>query len=1086
MIPKESNNTPDYTSFKNNLIQNFYIIGLSPEDFFKIDKKENKGEFLDIFGENSNKELNITPKILTKFPNGKMCINTIPDNIIIEHCFPNGVINPTKNSQNQFFQFKFDNLPQNYENCYWKIYSNIYLTCLEINEPLINYYKYKHEIISLINKTKSIEIAETDNFQSLSEEDEKKFSEIFIPKVICFASVLPFYNELSNLLDFIYKFYLSKKNFSCLPLEKVIAQIISTTYIPINPKEELIINFNTENFKNVIKFPQNMLEEINIDNFADLSLLPMFQLFTPEDILKIFRYILFEIPILFFCSNKSLCSLFVNVFLTMLSPFKYVFPHISILPKKLYGIIGSEKRFIFGINETYEDDFFENNKIELNKTIIIISIDKSKNPPTKIEEKIYDNNNKEKIYIIMNYMSKPSEDTIMVNGNPTSILSVDIPNYFKKRLLENINKYLSLMRKKSAPKKDAAPINISLNIKNSFYKFFVDIMEGYTDFFMRSKYLYNDDLSNNINIGENIFIKNNDRFKKEIFNDEEFIAKSQKDYASFYRIFFKTEMFSNFLRERIYHQDIATQLAFKQFDQITFLKKHSDSKKKKENKKFYENFKNDIFEKIEIQKNNEIIIKEEEAFNENDFEDFIKNKNQNVKLLLNFGQLFQFNEKEKNYDLNYLIFPKLNFEYMLRNNSKQLYLINDFSLIDYKNICLEKMLDYEKVRPYAFYTSFLRKVNKTNISCINYEIHSKNYIIYIYLMLLTASIWYCEEDEKNNRLDKLLSQLNGYEFMEEYLLNFIFLNIYKSASVYYLVKFFMIYYKMVGYINYYLLSLLTDKIQNNSDETESENEIKNNKEVKRDLVYSKRYLISPEYNFDNEMTKDENNPDNNIQDIDELIFCSEQVCPKCKEICNIDVNKIPEIHMDLNINCYNYKCVKCKESYDMKIKYQILKLNYISKEVLLIESGEFTFLTPFKLYKDLKSYFINENTTQLDINKIFSIGNKINLYNIIYYFSILKLNYDFLFPYEAKFKTNLKMIFKNIEKEKAKKNKKPIKLTFNNNQINFRRFNNIQPWLNIKKKNSKILGFIKRKDTYIESELSFTIKKTKNKNTKKK
>ena len=166
-------------------------------------------------------------------------------------------------------------------------------------------------------------------------------------------------------------------------------------------------------------------------------------------------------------------------------------------------------------------------------------------------------------------------------------------------------------------------------------------------------------------------------------------------------------------------------------------------------------------------------------------------------------------------------------------------------------------------------------------------------------MLLTASIWYCEEDEKNNRLDKLLSQLNGYEFMEEYLLNFIFLNIYKSASIYYLVKFFMIYYKMVGYVNYYLLSLLTDKIQNNSDETEYDNEIKNNKEVKRDLVYSKRYLISPEYNFDNEVANDEKNPDNNIQDIDELIFCSEQVCPKCKEICNIDVNKIPEIHMDL-------------------------------------------------------------------------------------------------------------------------------------------------------------------------------------------
>ena len=35
-------------NMKNNLIQNFYIVGLSPNDFFQI-KKNNKGEFLNIF-----------------------------------------------------------------------------------------------------------------------------------------------------------------------------------------------------------------------------------------------------------------------------------------------------------------------------------------------------------------------------------------------------------------------------------------------------------------------------------------------------------------------------------------------------------------------------------------------------------------------------------------------------------------------------------------------------------------------------------------------------------------------------------------------------------------------------------------------------------------------------------------------------------------------------------------------------------------------------------------------------------------------------------------------------------------------------
>ena len=1090
MIPKESNTTPEPQSFKNNLIQNFYVIGFSPEDFFKVNKKENKGEFLDIFDEKSFKEVNIIPKIITKFPNGKVSLNAIPDNIIIQHCFPNGDIKLTTNKQNQFFQFKFDNIPQNYENCFRKIYSNIYLTCLEIKEPLLNYLKYKNEIINIIVENKSLELTEKDKYQSIGKDEEKKYSEIFISKVICFASVLPFYRELSLLLQSIYNYYLSQKNFLFLPLEKVIEKIISMTYIPLKPDEELSINFDTNNFKKIITFPQNMLNEINIDYSANMSLLPLFNYFSTEDIVNIFRYILYEIPILFFCDDKSICCTFVNVFLTVLSPFKYVFPHISILPKNLYGIIGSEKRFLLGINEIYQEDFFEKNGIEINKTMIIISINNTRNPPGKIEEKIYDNNNTDKLYIVTNNMSKPTEDIIIMNNNQTSILNVDIPSSFKKILMDKINHYLSLTKKKAVSKMDSAQIDISFNIKNTFFKFLVKIMEGYTDFLTKSKYLYNDTFTKNANIGENIFIKYNDKFKKEVFNEDEFIVKSQKDNIGFYKIFFKTEMFTNFLRERIYHEDVITQLAYKQFDQLSFLDKHSECRKKKENKEFFINYKKDNFEKIRIEKKNEIIINEE-ILSKEDSDELIKKKKNFMNLLLNFGQFFHLikneetNDGVKSINLNYFIFPKLNFEYLTRDKSDQLFLIDNSNLFKYKNICAKKIEEYIKIRPYAFYTNNFNNLKTTNNSLINYEISSKNYINYIWYMLLTASIWYCQEEEKKYRLDKMLSSLNNFEVMEEYLLNFIFMNIYKSASTSYLVKFFIIYYKIVGRINYYFLTLLCDKIQNNSDEMESENSLKNNIEGKRDLVFSKRYLINPENDFGNGERKDENNTNKNNEDTEELIFCSEQECQKCKEILDIDVKKFIELQEELIEEWPKYKCPKCKEFKDIKIKYQILKFNYVSKEILLTEVGEFKYLTPFKLYKELKSFFIKENTTKLDINKIFSIRNKINLYNIIFYFSLCNLNYDFLFPYEARLKTNLNMIFKNIEKEKAKKDKKPIKLIFNNNQ-NFRRFKNIQPQLNIKVKGNKILGFIQTKDKYIESDLSFTIKNSKIKKTKKK
>lgn len=298
---------------------------------------------------------------------------------------------------------------------------------------------------------------------------------------------------------------------------------------------------------------------------------------------------------------------------------------------------------------------------------------------------------------------------------------------------------------------------------------------------------------------------------------------------------------------------------------------------------------------------------------------------------------------------------------------------------------------------------------------------------------------------------------------------------------------------MIGHINYYLLNLFCDKIQSNTDSNnnESENSINNNIETKKDLVFSKRYLIGSNNNFieDNEIKENKDNNQDNKGDLDELIFCSEQKCPKCNDINNIDLKKLIDSHIDLSIESHKYQCQKCKEINDIIIKYQILKYNYNNKTIFLIENGHFKFLTPYKLYRDLKSFFIKENNTQLDIDNILNIGSQFNFYNIIFYFSLLNIPFDFLFPYESRLNANIKLSFNNINNENIsiKRYEKPVKFNFENNQISFRRFNNIQPLLNQKKKSTKILGIIKREDKYVDSDLSFTIKKTKGgKNSKKK
>ena len=636
ITPSPTNNK----SYKYNLIQNFYLIGYSPEDFFKVNPQEKTGEFADIFNENLEDMPKLTPKIITKYPNIKNSINTISDEILLEHCFPNRILNIIKkskdddNSKNYFF-FDLDNIPQNYENEEKSIFSKIYFTCFVINESLSNYFQYKKEIINLIFKNNSIKIKNYDKNEPQGIDLEKKISQFLIPKILCFASVLPFNNELSLLLKHIYNYFISRKDFSSLPLEKENKRIIFNTPIPLD--EELIINFQTLSFKEKIQFPLCDINQININYSSDMSLADIFRNFSIDDVIKIFRYFLYEIPILFFSENKLFLSLFVDTFLTVLSPFKYAFPHISLLPKNLYGLISSEQKFIFGINENYNENFFINNNIELDKTIVIVSInidENKKNTNIKIDERVFDNKNMEKLIIERKGLYIPYEDYIIWNDSKIPILSVDIPSGFKKVLFEGISKYLSFTRRKNFfSKKEDAPKDLTFKIQTAFYKFFVYIMSGYTEYFNKSPEPQN--------LGEKIYFKKNKYFLKEVFNYEDFILKAPKDCQVFFKIFFKTKLFYNFFHERIYNNNAIEQFALRQFDQLTYLKKHNEIRKKKENKVLFENFKKDIFEKVKFEKKEEININDNYTFSNKEIMSLVSEEEKNTDILLKYGQLIK-------------------------------------------------------------------------------------------------------------------------------------------------------------------------------------------------------------------------------------------------------------------------------------------------------------------------------------------------------------------------------------------------------------------------------------------------------------
>jgi hypothetical protein len=240
------------------------------------------------------------------------------------------------------------------------------------------------------------------------------------------------------------------------PIEKIVEQIVMSMPFPISIRNDYCLFYNY-NFLNdfVNSEPQNniakaknkngkisqsqnftydntninfqKIDPINIymNNIKSIPLSPMFFYFPEEDVIKIFKYIILEIPILFFSENLEILSKIIEGFLSLLYPFEYVQPHISILPSKFYGIINIEDKFIFGINENYNQDFFKNNNILVDKTIIVIHFPNQK---PKIEEIKKVEEQKENISIDnYNIFNFANNDSILPNGAKIEITNIDFP-----------------------------------------------------------------------------------------------------------------------------------------------------------------------------------------------------------------------------------------------------------------------------------------------------------------------------------------------------------------------------------------------------------------------------------------------------------------------------------------------------------------------------------------------------------------------------------------------------------------------------------------------------------------------------------
>ena len=569
----------------------------------------------------------------------------------------------------------------------------------------------------------------------------------------------------------------------------------------------------------------------------------------------------------------------------------------------------------------------------------------------------------------------------------------------------------------------------------------VNILAGYTDYFLKSKYFYKE--TKNKNCGDNIRYKSQSgnisdiNFLKELFNVDDFVSKASRETQPFYYVFFHTKIFLYYLRDRIYSEHKMNSLPYLQFDQIVYLKKHTEARKK--NKGLYEDLKKGNFEKPKPDKTVEITLKNTYNFTPVELKNIL-DPNNKTDILIKYGQLVQGPDSNgTSVKINYCIFPKLLFDdSFFENNYENSFFMHEIELPpdkyfgEYKKTCIVKSDTYEKQRKYMLYPHIVESLPETKKADFNIDVYE--YVQFDWLILLCCSLWYCEPIEREIRLNKIFELFDKILYIEEKVLIFIYINFLKYGNKTQCIKMLEKMSKFIGHSNYLFLSSLCIKLEEDDEKKVGDEIIKNyynNESNENKYILRRRSIILSNENFfqkrcsmpvrDNfrnieeenrlkysmmpkntkNKKKDNNNNVNELSHKEKIIFNQGQLCPKCNQITYFDSSEIMGLSIhSIKVN-FEYKCKACgyiKNCID--IKYQILLINKNKNQSFITKIGEFKLLSPYRLYTNLKLDQLTRKDYSLKIDNIYN-EKRNELFNYIFYFCRKNLTFDFLIPYKA-------------------------------------------------------------------------------------
>jgi len=272
-----------------------------------------------------------------------------------------------------------------------------------------------------------------------------------------------------------------------------------------------------------------------------------------RDVLDIVKFVILEVPVIVFGLDKFVLVNVVKSFEEFIYPFTYPYSVITILPKVYYKCLEKLECYIVGINEKYDEKFFENNNINLNdRNYVIVNLTEQE-PHYYYIKKLTD-----KYSIILkdyNKSIKKEED-----DKKNIIKDVNFPKHYLMKLMKNLNQISSDLNKAIKGEND---------IREQFYYFFISMLQHYKTFLNNNK-IY---LKQIYNTSENNLVELTNI--NDLFKLQDFILKTD-DSLDFFNSFMSTRIWKSFIIKNIYPLTVEEKLEVLLFD---------DNIRKKKNKK---------------------------------------------------------------------------------------------------------------------------------------------------------------------------------------------------------------------------------------------------------------------------------------------------------------------------------------------------------------------------------------------------------------------------------------------------------------------------------------------------------------------